>query len=141
MEYMKTQVLKIDLIDESVEMREGQSDYIGSVRIPLRELIMHDEIADNFPIVDDKGHENGRMEVKLNCKDFDMNYLGASDLNNADGTGFTISKFIERDILTRIADKLATIPYEDMDLLFDFFLTPSEPNRIPKKHFKEVVLL
>lgn len=81
------------------------------------------------------------MEIKLSCKDFNIYPYGNSDLRNADGSGFTISKFIERDILTRIADKLASIPYEDMDLIFDFFLTPDTPDRISKKHFKEVILL
>ncbi len=38
MDYMKTQVLKIDLIDESVELSHGASDYIGSARIPLNLL-------------------------------------------------------------------------------------------------------
>jgi hypothetical protein len=36
MEYMKTGVLKIDFIDDSVEAMEGQRDYIGSARIALR---------------------------------------------------------------------------------------------------------
>ena len=36
MEFMKTSVLKIDFIDESVELKEGQDDYIGSVRIPIK---------------------------------------------------------------------------------------------------------
>lgn len=31
---------------------------------------MNDEIADNFPVVDDRGYENGRIEVKLSCKDY-----------------------------------------------------------------------
>jgi hypothetical protein len=37
---MKTQLLQIDLIDESVDMTiSGSRDYIGSVRIPLREVL------------------------------------------------------------------------------------------------------
>ena len=48
MEYMRTQVLKIDLIDESVELKEGQDDYIGSVRIPLREILMNEEVVDKI---------------------------------------------------------------------------------------------
>ena len=45
MEYMKSQILKIDLIDESVDLSQpNANDYIGSVRIPLRELMLHEEI-------------------------------------------------------------------------------------------------
>lgn len=40
LEYMKNSVLKIDFIDESVDLKEGQDDYIGSVRIPLKVAMM-----------------------------------------------------------------------------------------------------
>jgi hypothetical protein len=118
MEYMKSQVLKIDLIDESVEMKEGQDDYIGSVRIPLREVLMNEEIADNFSVKDAMGRETGRMEVKLTCKDYNSYtslFEGGANAN------VTLSKFIEKDIITKISEALAEIPYEDMDLMFDFF--------------------
>jgi len=56
MEYMKTQILKIDLIDESVDITQPNAkDYIGSVRVPLRELMINEEFADNFPIKDENG--------------------------------------------------------------------------------------
>ncbi len=67
MEYMKTGVLKIDFIDDSVEAMEGQRDYIGSARIPLRQLMMDDHIADNYAVVDEVGKEHGRVEVKIGC--------------------------------------------------------------------------
>lgn len=40
-EYMKTQVLKIELIDESVDITKAPavSDYIGCVRVPLKDLL------------------------------------------------------------------------------------------------------
>lgn len=56
-------------------------------------------------------------------------------------SGFAVSKFVERDIISKIAEKLASIPYEDIDLFFDYFLTAEDLNRISKKRFKEVVLL
>lgn len=72
MDYMKTQVLKIDLIDESVDINAqggGQKDYIGSVRIALKELMIQEEFADNLPVRDELGQESGRMEVRVSCKD------------------------------------------------------------------------
>lgn len=139
MEYMKSQVLKIDLIDESVEMKEGQDDYIGSVRIPLREVLMNEELADNFPVKDAMGRETGRMEIKLTCKDY--NAYATSAYQGAEGHGVTLSKFIEKDIITKISEALAEIPYEDMDLMFDFFNQGADPNKIFKKDFKEFILL
>ena len=71
-EYMRSQVLKIDLIDESVDIMRGgveARDYIGSVRVPLKDLIQSQELADNFPVRDEKGVETGRMEVKITCRD------------------------------------------------------------------------
>ena len=67
LQYMKNQVLKIDFIDESVEMREGQNDYIGSARIPLREILTNEVVADTFPVKDEVGRENGRVDIKITC--------------------------------------------------------------------------
>jgi hypothetical protein len=36
----------------------------------MRELMMNESIADNFPVKDEFGNEMGRMEVKLTCKDY-----------------------------------------------------------------------
>lgn len=52
--YMKTQVLVIDLIDESVDMTiQGMRDYIGSVRIPLREVIIKGAVNGTFSVLDE----------------------------------------------------------------------------------------
>ena len=45
-------------------------DYIGSVRIPLRELMLNEELADDFPIYDENKVETGRLVVRLTCRDF-----------------------------------------------------------------------
>ena len=43
--YMKSQILQIHLIDESVDMtRPGSRDYIGTARIPLHEVITKQRI-------------------------------------------------------------------------------------------------
>jgi hypothetical protein len=68
-DYVKSQVLKIDLIDESVDLAHGASDYIGSVRIPLKALNITsnliEELVDAFPVRDASGAETGRLEVKV----------------------------------------------------------------------------
>lgn len=51
---MKTQVLTIDIIDESIDMTvSGSRDYIGSVRIPLREIVVKGAISGTFAVIDE----------------------------------------------------------------------------------------
>ena len=80
---------------------------------------MNEELADNFPVKDVNGRETGRMEVKITCKDYNSYAKGV--YQGGDGANITLSKFIEKDIITKISEALAEIPYEDMDLMFDFF--------------------
>ena len=85
------------MIDESVDLANvGAKDYIGSVRIPLREVMINEELADNFPVKDENGHEVGRMEVKLACKDYSP-YPYAND--DKDLATFRVSKYTEREIV------------------------------------------
>ena len=140
MEYMKTQVLKIDLIDESVDISAqggGQKDYIGSVRIALKELMIQEEFADNLPVRDEMGVESGRMEVRVSCKDH-VQYPYATGKNGADT--FSISKFAEKEIIDQIALKFAHSPLEDIDLLFDMLLEGDFAERISKQRFKEYLV-
>lgn len=102
--------------------------------------MMDDIVADNYPVVDEMGKENGRVEIKITCKDFDMDAYGAAtDLRGGDNAT-SISRVMERDILKKIGEKLAEIPFVDIDMFFDFFLADSEQqqaNKVSKKHFKE----
>ena len=72
MQYMKSQVLTIDLIDESVDMTvSGMRDYIGSVRIPLREVIIKGAISGTFAVIDEQRRQTGDLTVKIVMKDAD----------------------------------------------------------------------
>jgi hypothetical protein len=69
---MKSQVLTIDLIDESVDMTvSGMRDYIGSVRIPLREVIIKGSISGTFAVIDEQRRQTGDLTVKIVMKDAD----------------------------------------------------------------------
>ena len=84
---------------------------------------MNDFIQDNFAIVDELSKENGRAEIKITCKDFDASQYGiGADIRGGQGSNDVINKVMERDILKRIADKMAEIPYEEIELFFDLFL-------------------
>ncbi len=64
-----------------------------------------EEFADNFPIRDEGGTETGRMEIKLSCKDYVANPYGLE--NERDLSSFKISKYAERDIIGKIAERFA----------------------------------
>ena len=69
---MKTQVLTIDLIDESVDMTvSGMRDYIGSVRIPLREVLVKGNISGTFAVIDEQRRQTGDLIVKVVMRDAD----------------------------------------------------------------------
>jgi hypothetical protein len=142
-DYVKSQVLKIDLIDESVELANGASDYIGSVRIPLKGLsitsTMVEEIVDAFPVRDASGAETGRLEVKVSCRD----YQGlSSDMIGGGGETFVMSKFQEREVIGRIAEKFAFSEMQSIDMIFDMLIEPGgmDLTRVSKKRFRDYIL-
>lgn len=64
--YMKTQILQIHLIDESVDMTSPNSrDYIGTVRIPLRDVILKQKIHATFQVLDENRKVCGDLAVKI----------------------------------------------------------------------------
>ena len=76
---MRTQLLQIDLIDESVDMTApGMRDYIGSVRIPLREVLEKGSIMGTFQVIDENSTNCGTLQVKIVLHDqanYDANHL------------------------------------------------------------------
>ena len=63
---MKNNVLQIDLIDESVDMTmPSNRDYIGSVRIPLREAVTKGSISGTFALMDENRTQTGDLEVRI----------------------------------------------------------------------------
>ena len=141
--------MKIDLIDESVDLSANPNakDYIGTVRIPLRDLITSTapevEIADCFPVRDEAGLEKGRMEVKISYKDYSpYNAALVDGRTGGGGDSFIISKFAERDIIGKIAEKFAGTLMESIDMIFDMLIEPGsmDASRISKQRFKSYIL-
>lgn len=117
---MKTQILSIDLIDESIDiMRPEAKDFIGRVRIPMKDLLSND-MADCFPVRDENGGEAGHMEVRITCKDMDL--YGGAELKATDT--FIMNKFAERDIIQKIALKFADSLLESIEMIFDMLIEP-----------------
>mmetsp|Transcript_16383 Transcript_16383/g.11526 ORF Transcript_16383/g.11526 Transcript_16383/m.11526 type:complete len:136 (-) Transcript_16383:1886-2293(-) len=74
LDYMKNHTLKIDFIDDSVDIRQtSMRDYIGSARIDLRELLRKGKLDMNAPIIDDLRNQTGSVHVKLAIHDVNQN--------------------------------------------------------------------
>lgn len=67
LEYMKRQTLKIDFIDESVDIEAFKhnplADYIGSVRFPLHKILEETKYEGRFNIVNEKNNIMGQAEI------------------------------------------------------------------------------
>ena len=69
---MKSQILVIDLIDESVDVTiNGQRDYIGSVRIPLREVLLKGCLQGEFSVYDENRRLTGQLHLAIEMMDSD----------------------------------------------------------------------
>lgn len=70
MSYMKNNVLQIDVIDESVDMTMPENrDYIGSVRIPLKEAVTKGLVHGTFALMDENRTQTGDLEVRIQMCD------------------------------------------------------------------------
>lgn len=143
---MKTQVLQIDLIDESIDISRADSkDFIGLVRIPLHLVFLgagtgNDEISDSLAVLDEEGRTTGHLEVRVGCKD--MITQGDRDGQQVGGDTFTISKFAEREILNKIAAKFAGSLMESIDMIFDMLIEPGsyDTQKIRQLRFKDYIM-
>jgi hypothetical protein len=66
-DYLKNQFLKIDFIDESVDLvaSPDASDYIGSCRIPLKEMLEKEHLSNVYPIFNEKNMQMGTVDISL----------------------------------------------------------------------------
>ena len=70
MNYMNSSILKIDFIDESVEMAAaGARDYIGSARIPLKNLMSQGSLEGDVEIRDEHSGITGKVKVRMTIQD------------------------------------------------------------------------
>ena len=69
--YMKNTVFRIDFIDESVDMtpQAGVRDYIGSARVPLKDLMRVKEFEMEVPIKDEHEVATGSIQVRMALHD------------------------------------------------------------------------
>jgi len=106
LDYLRDQFLKIDFIDESVDLcaTPEANDYIGSVRIPLRDLLTSDRITNNFPIMNEKSMNMGEVEIAIR---FYNASVRPEPLSKEFAAEMLNSQVINKQVLTAIAEKLA----------------------------------
>ena len=114
LQYMKTQCLQVDLIDESVDMTEpGMRDYIGSVRIPLREVVTKTVVAGDFAVMDENRRQTGDLRLKIQM--YDAQSYDASLLQDQIGQTAKIAMEVNK----RIVKHLCVSGFTDLDLVLD----------------------
>jgi len=60
----------VNFIDESVEIRQRDiSDYIGSARLPLKDLLTKETVEGTLPIKNEKHIQTGTVEVRVTLSD------------------------------------------------------------------------
>ena len=68
--YMNNTILKIDFIDDSADMAaSGTRDYIGSARIPLKELMTRGTMEGDVQIRDEHAAVTGKVSVSITMHD------------------------------------------------------------------------
>ena len=68
-EYLYTQTLKINFIDDNVDFTGDVNDFIGCVTIKLDKLLEEGTIDEMKAIIDDKMNQNGAVQIKLELYD------------------------------------------------------------------------
>jgi hypothetical protein len=65
--YLNNQFLKIDFIDEGVDLDASPeaNDYIGSARIPLKGMLTSEMFEQDISIMNEKGIETGNVKVRV----------------------------------------------------------------------------
>jgi len=115
--YIKNEVLKIDLIDEGVDYTDANlRDYIGSVRIPLRDLLLKGSLAGVFPVQDESRNACGYLNVKISIHDV-MKVENNPLLQGAEG--MAQARKATAEVVKQVAEALAMTKFEDIDLLLD----------------------
>ena len=141
--YMKNTVFRIDFIDESVEMtQDGARDYIGSARIPLRDLLSSGELIVNIPIKDEHSSQTGAVTVRMAIHDAQKH--AQMSLEDSLGGGVMQHKSMQVDIINRIARFFAERhEFEEFDMYLNMLFMKDSTNmqRVTREMFIDYILV
>ena len=62
---MRRQVLKIDFVDEAVDFTQKLRDFIGSVRIPLAQVLDKGNFTGKVPVIDEMNRQSGEVLISI----------------------------------------------------------------------------
>jgi hypothetical protein len=124
MDYLQKMNLKIDFIDESVDIEEhGAVDYIGTARIPLLPLIKHAAINGEFPVTNERGLPSGKIHVAIRIQDAALaGYVDGIDDQYSAGQTSTI----QAQTVTKICDNFAKQDLPDLELFLGMLFAKGE---------------
>ena len=121
-DYFKTQMLKIDFIDESVDLDTDKDpiDYIGSARVDLKALLSQDSLRATLPIINHKNLQMGQVEIILRYYNSNVKPLDEIDSKSTMGRGGAMqSEVIQAEVMMVIADRMAAQALEQIDSVLD----------------------
>jgi len=150
-QYLKSQFLKIDFADDSVDIlgQPNVSDYIGSARLKLEQLLNADEIVDHeCPVRNEKGVQTGKIDIKIRFYDTPQGYnepMGASSAKaGSDGPSALNSEIIEKQVVIEITKAMVNQGVPDFDSILDmmFMYGKKDDNSltIPKGALKSFIM-
>lgn len=125
--YFEKESLEIILFDDNAPITTKEAngstgandDIIGIARIPLKSIATGASVHDKFPVVAAKSNlPVGSIEVKLSVMDLDA--IANDSLRTSQTTKLHFNQEWERDMVMKIANKLATLPVE-VELIFGIF--------------------
>lgn len=139
---MKTSFLKIDFIDESIEMTdEGARDYIGSARIPLQHILARGRFNEDVKIVDEHNVPTGRVSVSITMHDA----VKHAELAYYEGSSGNIMqhKRLVDDTVRKIAMNFAQGDFEEVDMYLDMLFMKDNTNmqRVTREMFSDFIMV
>jgi len=144
--YLERETLEIIVFDDNAPIQgverggrqaneeEAGQDMIGTVKIPLVDLIKGATIHDKFAVRNAKNENCGQLEVKISIMDLE----GGEAHRQTGKQTLQFNKQWENDLVYRIAKKLARFPVESVELLFGIFARGEKT--VSKEDFKYGVL-
>ena len=131
LDYMKRQTLKIDFIDESVDMEafkyNEMADYIGSVRFPLHRMLQESSFQGKFEIVNMNKEVMGQVQLILKFVDADS--PEALALLNTERENEYKSQIIQKQVKYTIVQSLVEFDLPDLDTVLDMLFTAEKINK------------
>ena len=147
MNYMNSSVLKIDFIDESVEMEfAGARDYIGSARIPLKNLMSQGSLEGDVEIRDEHSGITGKVGVRMTIQDAKRQ---AEMAMYGDASNVMQHRRMHQDTILKIAEGFSNGPdggggaFEEIDMYFDMLFMKDNTNmqRVTREMFVDFILI